>query len=133
MAWKGLELYHDVTTFIDKLMKNGEEEEVEDEPEDVSKNILSYTTHDGKMASLSSIPPITDLLFFKEKIDGKIYCRRISVDDDITNLSLMPLKKQFIQVEFKYDNKSVDIHEHLQQFYLKDNHLQYCQIAYYEN
>ena len=122
-AWKGLELYHDVTTFIDKLMKNGEEEEVEDEPEDVSKNILSYTTHDGKMASLSSIPPITDLLFFKEKIDGKIYCKRISVDDDITNLSLMPLKKQFIQVEFKYDNKSVDIHEHLQQFYLKDNHI----------
>ena len=124
-AWKGLELYHDVTTFIDKLMKAGEGdgEEVEDEPEDVSKNILSYTTHDGKVVLLSSIPPINDLLFFKAKIDGKMYCKRISANDDITNLSLTPIKKQFIQIELKYNDKSVDIHEHLQQFYLKDNQI----------
>ena len=66
-AWKGLEVYHDVTSFIDRLMKVVEEEESDDEDEykDASKNtILSYTTHDGKTASLSYIPPINDLLFF---------------------------------------------------------------------
>ena len=62
----------------DLPMETGEEEEeVEDEPEDVSKNILSYTTHDGKMASLSSIPPITDLLFFKEKWGFKRNIRNV--------------------------------------------------------
>ena len=126
-AWKGLEVYHDVTSFMDEFMKVVEEEEDsddEDEYEDASKNtILSYTTHDGKTASLSYIPPINDLLFFKKKIGGQLYCKRIDANDDITQLSLTPLKKQFIQVELKYDDKSVDIHDHLQQFYLKDNHI----------
>ena len=57
---------------------------------------------------------------------------------DINNLSCTPLKKQFIQVELKYNSKSVDIHEHLEHFYLEDNHildavflkwyLKYCRI-----
>lgn len=125
IAWKGLEMYHDVTLFIENIMKNeDEDEEDEDDLNDASENnILSYTTHDGKTASLSYIPPINDLLFFKGKIKGKTYCKRITAGDDITNLSLVPLEKQFIQVELKYDGKSVDIHEHLQQFYLEDNHI----------
>ena len=127
IAWKGLEMYHDVTLFIENIMKNedeDEDDEDDDELNDASENnILSYTTHDGKTATLSYIPPINDLLFFKGKIKGKAYCKRITAGDDITNLSLVPLEKQFIQVELKYDGKSVDIHEHLQQFYLEDNHI----------
>ena len=127
IAWKGLEMYHDVTLFIENIIKNedeDEDDEDDDELNDASENnILSYTTHDGKTATLSYIPPINDLLFFKGKIKGKAYCKRITAGDDITNLSLVPLEKQFIQVELKYDGKSVDIHEHLQQFYLEDNHI----------
>jgi len=125
-AWKGLGVYHDVTTFISYILEEEEEEDSDDEDEfeDASKNtILSYTTHDGKTATLSYIPPINDLLFFKKKIEGDIYCKRISEKEDISNLQIVPVKKQFIQVELKYDDKSVDIHEHLPQFYVQDNHI----------
>jgi len=126
IAWKGLEFYHDLTTFMEHIMKTTQDEEDEEDEElkDASaNNILAYTTHDGKTASLSYIPPINDLLFYKGKVDGKVYYKRISADADISNLSLESLKKQFIQVELKYDDKSLDIHEHLHRFYLKDNHI----------
>lgn len=126
IAWKGLEFYHDVTVFVGNIFNEERDEDSEDEDEikDASENnILAFTTHDGKTASLSYIPPINDLLFYKKKIKGKVYCKRISAGDDIRSLLLVPLKKQFIQVELKYGGKSLDIHEHLQQFYLEDNHI----------
>lgn len=126
VVWKGLEVYHDITIFIENIMKVDEEEEEEEnnDMKDTSKNnILSYTTHDGKTASLSYIPPINDLLFYKGKVSGNVYYKRITANDDIDNLTLMPLKKQFIQVELKYDDKSLEIHEHLDHFYLEDNHI----------
>ena len=68
-------------------------------------------------------PPSNDLLFYKKKVEGTVYYKRITANDDIKNLSCTPLKKQFIQVELKYDSKSIDIHEHLDHFYLEDNHI----------
>ncbi len=127
MAWKGLELYHDITIFIENITKKSQDEDEEEDDEDLKdlskNNILAYTTHDGKTASLSYIPPINDLLFYKERVEGTVYYKRITANDDIKNLSLVPLKKQFIQVELKYNSKSVDIHEHLDHFYLEDNHI----------
>ena len=127
MAWKGLEFYHDITIFIENIMKKSQDEDDEDEEDelkDISQNnVLAYTTHDGKTASLSYIPPINDLLFYKKKVEGTVYYKRINADADINNLSCTPLKKQFIQVELKYNSKSVDIHEHLEHFYLEDNHI----------
>jgi len=124
MAWKGLEFYHDITTFIENIMNASHDDEEDEELTDSSENnILAYTTHDGKTASLSYIPPINDLLFFKKKVDDTLYYKRITANDDIKNLTFNPLKKQFIQVELKYNDTSLEIHEHLDQFYLEDNHI----------
>ena len=124
MAWKGLEFYHDITTFIENIMNASYDDEEDEELTDSSENnILAYTTHDGKTASLSYIPPINDLLFFKKKVDDTLYYKRITANDDIKNLTFNPLKKQFIQVELKYNDTSLEIHEHLDKFYLEDNHI----------
>ena len=72
---------------------------------------------------MSYIPPINDLLFFKKKVDDTLYYKRITANDDIKNLTFNPLKKQFIQVELKYNDTSLEIHEHLDKFYLEDNHI----------
>jgi len=124
IAWKGLEFYHDITTFIENIMNASQDEEEDEELKDSSKNnILAYTTGDGKTVSLSYIPPVNDLLFFKKKVDNTLYYKRITANDDIKNLTFNPLKKQFIQVELKYNDTSLEIHEHLDQFYLEDNHI----------
>ena len=142
-AWKGINVYHDITAFMDRYKrdsgkkKNKSDEKTpscldgtisgdEDDDEDISVNntILSYTDCDGNTMTTPYIPPIHDLLFVKRKIDDKTYCKRINGDvEDIANLEIVPIDKLFIQVELKQRGKSIDIHEHLQYFYVKNNHI----------
>ena len=71
----------------------------------------------------SYIPPMHDLLFYRRHISNKPYCKRINEEEDINTLEIVPVKKPFLQVELKYKDKSLDIHEHLNTFYVRDNHI----------
>jgi hypothetical protein len=124
VAWKGLNVYHDITTFVSAFYDETTPEEVKDIVEDVSKNtILSYSLFDGSTAITSYIPPMHDLLFYRRLISNKTYCKRINEDEDINTLDIVPVKKPFLQVELKYKDKSLDIHKYLNTFYVKDNHI----------
>lgn len=122
VTWNGLNVYHDITTFVSAFYN--EATPVKDIVEDVSKNtILSYSLLDGSTSMTSYIPPMHDLLFYRRLISDKTYCKRINEDEDINTLEITPVKKPFLQVELKYKEKSLDIHEHLNAFYVRDNHI----------
>ena len=124
VTWNGLNVYHDITTYISTFYDETTPETPMETAEDVSQNtILSYSLLDGSTAMTSYIPPMHDLLFYRRLISNKTYCKRINETEDINTLEILPVKKPFLQVELKYKDKSLDIHEHLNTFYVRDNHI----------
>ena len=118
VTWHGLYAYHNILTFNLYDQK--------DELDDISSNnsILSYTLCDGKTTTTTYIPPLHDILFVKRKISDKTYCKRINNETEtISELQIIPVNKYFIQVELKQGDISVDIHENLHYFYVKNNHI----------
>ena len=62
-----------------------------------------------------------DLVFIKKKIDDTIYCKRVKESQNLHSLSFNIIKKPFIQVEIDYNDKKIEIQEHLKHFYLENN------------
>jgi len=121
LTWSGLTIYHELNEVCKDLV---EECTSEDTISDVSENaVISYTATDGHTVTTDVIPPMSDMLFVKRKIGEKTYCKRINETADIKKLNFSPISKPFIQVELQQNNKSIDIHDHLHYFYVKDNHI----------
>ena len=107
VTWKGINVYHDITAFMDRYKRDSgkkkdepeektpscldgtisgdedaDDDDDDDDDDDISvsnaNTILSYTDCDGNTMTTPYIPPIHDLLFVKRKINDKTYCKRIN-------------------------------------------------------
>jgi len=96
---------------------------IELEEEDEEKRIVSYSLSTGETTTSGTIPPSFDMLFIKKKIGAQTYCKRIHTGVNLETLIFTPSKKPFIQVELKYDNQSIEIHDYLDYFNIVGNHI----------
>ena len=96
---------------------------VELEEEDEDKRIVSYSLSTGETTTSGIIPPVFDMLFIKKKVGDRTYCKRLQAGTDLETLTFIPAKKPFIQVELKYDDRSVEIHDYLDYFNIVGNHI----------
>jgi len=96
---------------------------VELEKEDVTKRVVSYSLTSGKTITSATIPPVFDMLFIKKKVGDNTYCKRLQAGADLDTLVFIPAKKPFIQVELKYNDRSIEIHDYLDYFNIVGNHI----------
>ena len=96
---------------------------IELEEEDEEKRVVSYSLSTDETTTSGTIPPSFDMLFIKKKIDEHTYCKRIHAGVNLETLTFTPSKKPFIQVELKYDNRSIEIHDYLDYFNIVGNHI----------
>ena len=96
---------------------------IELQEEDEEKRIVSYSLSTGETTTSGTIPPSFDMLFIKKKIGAQTYCKRIHAGVNLETLVFTGAPKPFIQVELKYDNQSIEIHDYLDYFYIVENHI----------
>ena len=119
----GLYLYHDIITFLKGHEGQGKSYDISKDLEETEDDaLLSYSSDVGETAMTRYAPDNADIIFMKRKIGDKTYCKRINKNDDIKNLKFDPVDQNpFIQVELKQNDKTLEIQEHLNHFYIVDN------------
>ena len=118
----GLYLYHDIITFLKTYDNQGKSNDISKDLEETDDDdLLSYSSDNGETAMTKYAPDNADIIFMKRKIEDKTYCKRINKNDDIKNLKFEPANIPFIQVELKQNDKTLEIQEHLNYFYIVDN------------
>ena len=123
-GWAGLKAVSFLHTTYDFFVDvSAENLWVELEEEDEDKRIVSYSLSTGETTTSGIIPPVFDMLFIKKKVGDRTYCKRLQAGTDLETLTFIPAKKPFIQVELKYDDRSVEIHDYLDYFNIVGNHI----------
>ena len=124
IGWTGLNIIAFMqTTFDDFFDISDNPLSVEIEKVEENKRVVSYSLSTGVTTTSSMIPPSFDMLFIKKKIDDKTYCKRLHADSNLGAITFIPAHKPFIQIELKYDEHSLEIHDYLDYFYIVDNHI----------
>ena len=124
MGWFGLKAVSFIYTTYDSLVDVSPKNlccEIEEEDED--KRIVSYSLASGEMRTTANIPPSYDMLFIKKKVGDRTYCKRIHAGANLETLTFTAAQKPFIQIELKYDDRSIEIQDYLDYFYIVDNHI----------
>jgi hypothetical protein len=124
IGWFGLKAVSFIYTTYDSLVDVSPKNlccEIEEEDED--KRIVSYSLASGEMKTTANIPPSYDMLFVKKKLGDRTYCKRIHAGANLETLTFTAAQKPFIQIELKYDDRSIEIQDYLDYFYIVDNHI----------
>jgi len=124
IGWAGLNVVSFIHTTYDSFVDVSPKNlccEIEEEDED--KRIVSYSLASGEMKTTANIPPSYDMLFVKKKLGDRTYCKRIHAGANLETLTFTAAQKPFIQIELKYDNRSIEIQDYLDYFYIVDNHI----------
>ena len=88
---------------------------------DVSaNNIITYIENKSQTQMSTSFPEEYDLAMVRKKIDDKVFCKRVE-NFNIDKLDFTHIDKQFLQIEYKQGDTTIELQEHMEYFYLKDN------------
>jgi len=126
LGWKSATIYHRVSTIMETytkkpIQKLEDTKKKTEGDKSEEKNIISYNSKTQETTKSISMPLQQDLVFIKKKIDDTIYCKRIKESKNLHSFPFNIIKKPFIQVEIAYDDKKMEIQEHLEHFYLENN------------
>ena len=75
----------------------------------IIQSIFKYNIFKETDLIVININDVYKIIEKNDNIEGQIYCL------------FQPIKKLFLQVDFIQNNKSIEINDNLQKFYLKDN------------
>ena len=122
--WRTTRYYHKTVIYLEEngyINKNNQDEKKEKKNEEY---IIQYNSKKNKTIIQSTfkynIFKGTDLIMININDFYKIIEKNNNIEEQIYCLS-QPIKKLFLQVDFIQNDKSIEINDNLQKFYLKDN------------
>lgn len=122
--WKTTRYYHKTAIYLEENGYINNKINKEEEDEEKNNYIIQYNSKKNKTIIQSilkyNIFKETDLIVIKMKDMYKIIEKNDNIEKQIYCL-FQPIKKPFLQVDFIQNEKSTEINDNLQKFYLKDN------------
>ena len=131
VAWYGINMYSRAAIYFENMGPEFENIE-EDMPFDEIETLSYYNAEKRMIINLGTdyktlpdewwkdIKINVDLLMLKKSLCDSQQYKIFNKMDDLKD-SWNTLEKQFVQVELEQDNEIIDIHKHLDQFYLVGN------------